>query len=80
MRILIFGNQILTHGKIVDFSAANALRQELMSFDCAVADGWDPYELKFEPIFMSLREKLASVNNTIDSTENNKGKEKLDNE
>jgi len=75
MRMLMFGCQLLEHGKIVNFSEANPLRQELMSFECAVADGWDPYELKFEPIFMNLCEKLMTIHSTIDNK--GKGKEKL---
>lgn len=57
LRMLMFANQILADGKIVDFSVATNLYSEIV--DCDEID-WDYYKEKYLPLKIELEEKLKS--------------------
>jgi len=57
LRMLMFANQIAEYGKIVDFSEANSLFEEIMALD---EIDWDFYKEKYLPLKIELEEKLKS--------------------
>lgn len=57
LRMLMFAIQIAEHGKIVDFSAGNALYEEMMELD---EFEWDVLKEKYLPVKIELEEKLKS--------------------
>ena len=55
LRMLMFANQIAEHGKIIDFTAANYLFDEIVN--CDEID-WDYYREKYLPLKIELEERL----------------------
>lgn len=56
LRILMFGIQILEHGRIVDFREANPLFAEVMG----TPDDWDAIDARFRPLRNELRSRFRS--------------------
>lgn len=62
LRIVDFGIQIATHGKIIDYSSSNYLWDEINNNP---ADTWEPYKEKYQTIYnvkMTEFRKLAPIN------------------
>lgn len=58
MRILDFGIQIATHGRIVDFAKSNDLFVEIMSID---SDDWNVYKERFQKRANALKSAFKVV-------------------
>ena len=56
LRILMFGTQMLEHGRIADMSVANGLWDEIK----AMPDDWDALDARFRPIRNALRSEFRS--------------------
>ena len=57
LRILMFGIQILEHGRIVDYREANPLYAEVM----AMPDDWGAIDARFRPLRNELRSRFRSM-------------------
>src|SRR5690606_16367271 len=68
LRILDFGIQIATHGKIMDFSSCNHLYRDIMSIE---SDDWEIFKEKYTPLANSLKSKFKKVA-PLDKDVNNK--------
>lgn len=58
VRILTFGIQIATHGKIVDYQAANNHWWEIYTNP---SDKWEDYQKMYRPIYNNLSTKFREV-------------------
>ncbi len=58
MRIIEFGRQIATHGKIIDYSSANHLHSEVFSYD---TNDWDFFKNKYQSIYNSMMSDFRKV-------------------
>jgi predicted nucleotidyltransferase len=58
LKMLIFAIQIMEHGKIMDFTAANYLHKEIN--DCDEID-WEYFREKYLPFKIELEKKLKSL-------------------
>jgi len=56
LRILMFGIQIAKHSKIVDYSCANHLLDEILKMD-----SWDEIKEVFKPIYNNLKTEFREV-------------------
>jgi predicted nucleotidyltransferase len=58
MRILIFGTQIASKGKIYDYSAANYLWDEIIQ---AQQYSWDYFKTRYQPIYNNLATEFRKL-------------------
>lgn len=58
LRIYMFGEQIASNGKIIDYSSANFLWKEICEMNTS---DWEVYKQKYQSVFNSYRSKLALV-------------------
>lgn len=55
LRILMFGIQIAKYGKIIDYSEANYLWDEIINNQ---SEQWEDYKTKYQPIFNQLKSEF----------------------
>lgn len=55
LRILYFGIQILTYGKIVDYGEANFLYESIVMCE---KNNWEYYKIKYKPLYNELKTKF----------------------
>lgn len=58
LRILMYGIQIATNGKVTNFKEANEFYNEIMNIK---TDNWDEIQDKYQPIYNSLKSKFKIV-------------------
>jgi hypothetical protein len=58
LRILDFGIQIATHGRIVDFSKSNDLYHEIMSIE---SNDWEVFKEKYQGLANKLKSEFKKV-------------------
>lgn len=58
LRIVDFGTQIVTHGKIVDYSSMNHLHAEIVF--CEETE-WEYYKNKYKPMYNSVKSKFRAA-------------------
>lgn len=58
LRILVFGTQVATQGKIVDYGAANHYWQEIIE---SGQYAWDYYKEKYQPVYNTLATEFRKV-------------------
>lgn len=55
LRILMFGIQIAKHGRIIDYTEANYLYDEIMEMDSVK---WGDYKERYQPLFNELKSEF----------------------
>ena len=58
LRIVDFGTQIVTYGKIVDYSSMNHLHSEIVLCE---ETAWEYYKNKYKPIYNSMKSKFRAA-------------------
>ncbi len=60
LRIIMFGTQILTFGKIINYQEANSFYDEIVNNP---SNNWKEYKEKYQPIYNSLKTKFRIAEN-----------------
>lgn len=61
LRLLIFGIQIATYGKIIDYSAANHYWEDLWEKDIVPSHKWEDYKAMYQPQLNALRSEFVKL-------------------